>query len=76
VPSNVTDEQLNAVVTAAGGELLGLAGLESGIPKEDVWLVEVPGAKSESDTERVLNILISYPEIRSAELNSILTIQN
>ena len=76
VPASLSETKLDAIVTSSGGTLLGIAGIASGIPGEGVWLVEVPGAKSEQDTERVLDVLISNPNIRSAEINSIMTVQS
>jgi hypothetical protein len=75
VPATVSEATLNAIVTSSGGTLLGIAGIASGVPGEGVWLVEVPGAKSEQDTERVIDVLVSNPNIRSAEINSIMTVQ-
>jgi len=76
VPNNVSPEMLDPIVTASGGELLGPAGLDSGLPDETVWLVEVPGAKNQGDTQRVLSSLLSHPEIRNGELNNVLENQN
>ena len=71
VPASVTEQRLNVIVASANGVLLGLDGLPCGVPNAGTWTVEVPWAKSQGDTNRVLVALRSHPEIIWADLNAI-----
>ena len=75
VPANVTQERLATIVSADHGELIGLAGIPSDMPDVGVWIVDVPWARDESDTDQVRKALSSVPEIERADLNSITTLQ-
>ena len=69
VSASTTEERLEVITSESSSTLLGPAGLPCGMPNAGLWTIEVPWAKNQDDTDRVLNALSSHPEILWAELN-------
>ena len=64
----VSAQRVTDIITALHGTLLQPAGFPKDSPN---WLMGVPWAKNEGDTDRVVQQLRSYPEIQHAEVNGL-----
>ncbi len=72
VKPGVTEQEFHTIVAAAGAELINVPRTTpSGTPStETIWLVDIPGAKNETDMEIGLHALEAHPEIQWAELGT------
>lgn len=65
-----TEGQIGAIVKAVNGHYIRSLNL----PGSPSWLLEVPWVKSEVETRAVVQKLMSYPEVQSAEVNEFVSI--